>query len=181
MNKQFNSDLIDKWYNFHFQLNTTLLPKKKLRKLLIYFLKKKLTFFQRIFIIIVQFKVKTINNLYKSISHVQMDYIKNDKDILNMFLSFWSEKYETFYSSIREDEYDSIIFSYKILSNDSLIKPLKYKKIIKKNINSKIKIEKIDYDLPNTMDFHLWGEVIHLTKTRAIVRRNSKSNYFINI
>jgi len=110
-----------------------------------------------------------------------MDYIKNDKDILNMFLSFWSEKYETFYSSIREDEYDSIIFSYKILSNDSLIKPLKYKKIIKKNINSKIKIEKIDYDLPNTMDFHLWGEVIHLTKTRAIVRRNSKSNYFINI
>ena len=139
MNKQFNSDLIDKWYNFHFQLNTTLLAKKKLRKLLIYFLKKKLTFFQRIFIIIVQFKVKTINNLYKSISHVQMDYIKNDKEILNMFLSFWSEKYETFYSSIREDEYDSIIFSYKILSNDSLIKPLKYKKIIKKILIQRLK------------------------------------------
>jgi len=51
----------------------------------------------------------------------------------------------------------------------------------RKIINSDIKIEKIKYDLPNTMDFHQWGEVIFLTKTRSIVRRDSKSIYFINI
>jgi len=127
-----HSNLINKWYNFYFEVNNNLISEEIIKEAFNSFLKEKINIFPNDFIIIVQFKVKTIDSLYKSISYVQMDFINNNKEILDMFLYFWSTKYDNFYSSIREDEYSFIVFSYKILSNESLVKPLK-KKINLKN------------------------------------------------
>nr|YP_010130189.1 hypothetical protein KQ422_mgp109 [Clavaria fumosa]QPZ51091.1 hypothetical protein [Clavaria fumosa] len=180
MNNQ--SNLINKWLNYYYELDNNLITEKNIKEAFNSFWIDKINTFKNDFIIVVQFKVKTTDNFYKSISHVQMDYIKNKENILNMFLSFWTIKYEGFYSSIREDRYSFIVFNYKILSKDSLVKPLIHKKELLKLNNSKLKNSNINgYYLPNTMDFHIWGEIIYLSKTRSIVRRDSNSIYFINI
>ena len=49
MNKQINYNLIDKWYNYYFKLNTTLISEENIKEAFNYFMKEKINIFPKDF------------------------------------------------------------------------------------------------------------------------------------
>jgi len=74
-------------------------------------------------IIVIQFKVKLDSGEFRSISRLQMEYIKDYEILLKIFIYYWNNKSEDYYLV----NYSDIIFTYKILSTQIPI-PIKNKK-----------------------------------------------------
>ena len=91
--------------------------------------------------ILVLFKVKSINNQYRTISYMQTINFK-DFDLLNkLFIEYWNLRDEDYYLA----QFSHIVFTYKLISeNDITVK------IQKPSSVNKTKINKIDCFIKNT-------------------------------
>jgi DNA polymerase type B, organellar and viral len=127
-------------------------------------------------LILIQFKIKLLNNSYRSISYLQTVNFNDLNDLIDIFIEFWS---------LRDEDYISlnpshIVYTYKIINDHNNIITTKINR--SKSIKSSDFIKFKGFNLPNTMDFLEWGKVIFKKDTFALVSKiNSKFKYHINI
>jgi len=102
------------------------------------------------------FKIKTINNQYRSISHLQIINIEDFDKLIQLFIECWNIKAEEYYLA----SHSHIIFTYNLLTDINITTKIDDSNILK----NKDKTNKIEtfrfagYNLPNTMDFSSWGD-----------------------
>jgi hypothetical protein len=136
-------------------------------------------------LILIQYKIKLGNNVYRSISYLQTVKFSDLDDLIEIFTEFWN---------LRDEDYISlnptnIVYTYKFIKSTSDIlvdgsentfrTKLNKHKSIKKKISS-IKFK--GFNLPCTMDFSQWGKITNITETSIIIKKlNSKFNYHISI
>jgi len=118
-----NSFILNKWESYHFELKNFLISDSSIKEAFKDFFNNKLKYIPDDFIIVIQFKVKLDSGEFRSISRLQIEYIKDHKNLVKNFIIYWNNKSEDYYVV----NYSHIIFTYKIISIKSKIKPLKNK------------------------------------------------------
>jgi hypothetical protein len=98
-------------------------------------------------LILIQFKIKLLNNSYRSISYLQTVNFNDLNDLTDIFIEFWS---------LRDEDYISlnpshIVYTYKIINDHNNIITTKINR--SKSIKSSDFIKFKGFNLPNTMDF----------------------------
>ena len=103
--------------------------------------------------LLIQFKIKTDSNIYRSISYIQRVNFNDFDKLFQIFLEFMNMKIDNY----QQLEIKEIIFSYLILEDN---KDSKFNEanIIKKDIPF-TKITNPLNNIPNNMDYESWGEV----------------------
>ena len=167
------------WKDYQLKLDNNLLTSINLSYALSKFWIDRLKNINKNQFILIQFKVKLVTGIIRSISHVQTVKKNDYETLLESFNLFWE---------IRSDEYhltsiDSIIFTYKIIPLNSEIKQSKISKHPSINLENKPNFRFNGYNLPCTMDFTSWGEyIIKNDYNKAIVYKlNSKAEYHISL
>lgn len=134
--------------------------------------------------LLIMFKVKNLNNQYKSISYMQTIDLKDIDKLTNIFIEYWGFKPEDY----RLAEITDIVFTYKIVncSIDEIIKP----KLIRPSdraekfniIDSKKWIRFGGYSLPSTMDSTDWGDYHLIDENHIIVyKKGSHLEYHVKL
>ena len=169
------------WNSYSYKLPNKLLTRAEISNALIKFNQSvfsSLSADQYVYII---FKVKTDDNIIRSISTVQRVNKLTSYDLIKVFIEHWelkTDNYEHF-------NIEEIIFNYKLISRESenitaiLNKPLPVRDINKRNFVNLLKVG--TYNFPITMDIFEWGGVdFILNEKEAIVYRNhSSASYHI--
>lgn len=133
----------------------------------------------------IQFKIKTSDNLYKSISYIQTVRISDFDELLQIFNEFWNLKSSDYHEILVKE----VIFSYRrstgIVHETKLIRPLK------SEIENIPSFKYGGFTLPLTMDITKWGNITFYDNyTRAVVTISpihfksndfSKANFSNNI
>jgi len=121
--------------------------------------------------ILIQFKIKIEENNFRSISYLQsINFNQNEIDeLIEIFIGFWESRDEGYHCLNPSD----IVFTFKIISEaeelgeDKL--KIKFNKI-KNNENIKT-INFKGYNLPNTMDYEEWGEIIEEEGRNIMIKK----------
>jgi hypothetical protein len=129
--------------------------------------------------LVVLFKIKSINNQYRTISPMQILEVKDFNQLNEVFLAYWSLKTDDYYVAQISD----IIYTYKLVNTKS--SPLKSKLILpdKFTVNKEgdfdgMKKDNLSfggYNLPNSMNISTWGDIQSITENKYIIYKN-KSN-----
>ena len=115
-NFQFN-----KWNDFTYKLSSQLITDNIIKNSLLDF-KKSISFFfndhllsytNNPFKLAVIFKIKTINNQYRSISHLQIINIEDFNKLIQLFIDCWNIKTEEYYLA----SHSHIIFTYNLITD----------------------------------------------------------------
>jgi hypothetical protein len=130
-------------------------------------------------IMLIQFKIKLSNGVYRSISHVQIITNNDFKSLLDSFYIFWEIKSEEYHSFL----VDSIIYYYKILPLHSKIKNSKITEHPNLNTNDKLLYNLLGYNLPTSMELTTWGEYLLTSACTSarVYKPNSKAIYHIKL
>ena len=183
-----NNNKFNKWYDFSYNLNSQLISENTIKDSLSQFYKiisslneDYLNKSNNSFKLAIIFKIKTVNNQYRSISQLQIINIEDFNKIIKLFIQCWNLKDEEYYLA----PYSEIIFTYSLISDINV-----QTKIDDSNI-SKIKGKKENietmrfggYNLPNTMDFTKWGNYHFLDDKNVIVykKKSSELEYHIEL
>lgn len=162
------NNLTQNWNNFKFDVNSKVISEATIVK--------SIRTFQKVIIktnqnmdskIAVLFKVITQSNQIRTIGPLQITDLNSFKELENIFTIFWSLKSEEYYIS----PYTHIIFQYKFLDKNTDIK-LNKKIDGLNNFDQEKKEDFIKfggYNLPQTMDFTLWGRSHYLEEDHTIV------------
>lgn len=130
--------------------------------------------------LLILFKIKTINNQFKSISYMQTIELQNMHQLEDIFIEYWNLKDEDYHVN----EISDITFTY-YLSDE--LQALKTKLVMANKKNSK---ENLDYrttvisgnKLPNSMDFSTWGDLHYIDDNNYIVyKKASKLEFHIKL
>jgi len=138
--------------------------------------------------VLIQFKIKRDDGLYRSISYIQKTNNKNFELIFSILKEFWQLKSEEYH--IRK--VNQVIFTYIIIPDDKLIeKKNKINKPSDLDTNqARLLSEKIfefnGQQLPLTMDIKKWApeKNIHIDsdyKKAKIYKPNSEATYYVSI
>jgi hypothetical protein len=179
MNNTISQDI---WLDYSYELGYEILSDFTLRIALYALLHKELCSISNNNYILIQLKIRTKENQYKSISYLQRAKKSEFKDLLGSFVEFWELKSENY----KNDTITHIIFTYKILPLDSAITKSKINKplvnILSEEPNKTKDLKTYGYSIPITMDFTEWGDLMYETDKFAIVQRSkTNSKYFITI
>jgi hypothetical protein len=175
-----NFTIINKWIDYHYNLNNKLLSSIQINLSINDLFKNFIELSQNTFISI-QFKIEFNNNQYRSVSFLQTVKLTEKEDLIENFIEFWD---------IRDQDYISlnpsiIIYTYKLISeNNGIIvtSRLNRSKSIILEKESKDSFIFKGYNLPSTMDFTTWGQVLFTSNNFAQVKKyNSNSIYHIVI
>lgn len=135
--------------------------------------------------ILILFKIKTTNNQYRNISHMQIINLSEIDKLKQLFVELWFLRNEDYILAQISD----IILTYKIVSSQGL-----ENKLLKTNENGKPYENNIDeesnrennkitfsgYNLPGTMDIEEWGYVQFISENKAIVyKKKSHLEYHV--
>lgn len=126
--------------------------------------------------------MKTINHQYRTISPLQIVDIEDLSYLSDLFNEFLNLKSEEYYVAA----YSDIIFTYKVVDIHNLETKILSPEKIKAEQSNKLLIESVTrfggYNLPNTMDFTLWGNCHFLDDNNAIVyKHSSQLEYHIEL
>lgn len=133
--------------------------------------------------LLILFKVKTINNQYRTIGPLQIVDINDDLQSLSeLFIKFWSLRSEEYFLAPHSD----IVFTYKLIDSNNLetkiLTPEKLNKNQKQLTDSLGYTTFGGYNLPNNMDFTTWGDCQFLDFNNAIVyKKSSQLEYHIKL
>lgn len=149
---QINNNLtLNKWNDYNFNLDSQIITenliKRSLSSLQSYIFSSSTLPVSKSLKLLILFKVKTINNQYRTISYMQTIDIKDFHLLNQLFIEYWHLKSEDYYLA----EYSHIIYTYKILDVNLETKILKAEKL-----NKKYKIDTFKFGgflLPSSMDF----------------------------
>lgn len=171
---------LNKWYDYTYKINDQILLAEHIEYAVKNFWLQIVEQIEDYQYILIQFKLKTIESEYRTVSYVQT-INKNDlDDLILIFKEYWN---------IRTDDYhilsiDSIIFTYKILTKQGKIGKTK---IIPHN---KILIQKnkpfsfSGISLPNTMDITKWSGKVIFNEDYNVAKvflNNSPKEYHIQL
>ena len=106
------AQIYNKWLDYEFKLKNRILTKIILKKSLTKLWDEQIKNLYKDKIILIQFKIKSGNDLFRSIYYVQNIKKSNFKELDEIFYEFWDTKSKN-YKSLK---LNSIIFTYKILS-----------------------------------------------------------------
>ena len=121
--------------------------------------------------LLVLFKIKTGDNLFRTISSLQR-VNKNDREVLlNSFYEYWDLKYENYLQFSIEE----IHFSYKILDLSEKIKGSKINVPKKDSIKPNL-LKFGSFNFPKTMDLFEWGNVDFINNDRDAIVYKPHSN-----
>lgn len=171
---------LNKWYEFRFSLQGNIILAQHIEVALREFWLKVVDYLDENYYIVIQFKLLTVDNEYRSISYLQT-VNKNDLNRLtNNFIEYWL---------LRTDEYhqmaiDSIIFDYKLYQKSVKYAETNINKHQKVIIQQNKPIVFGGYKLPTNMDITTWsGNVKFFSDyTKAIVYlSDSKREYHIQL
>jgi|SRR5882724_472761 len=111
-----HSPLWNKWMDYQLTLDNQILTSQKLKYSFNKFWSEVIfnNFIDNQFILI-QFKIKLTNGLFRSISHVQIVKNSDYETLLDSFYVFWEIKSEEYHIL----KLESIIFTYKIVPLDN--------------------------------------------------------------
>lgn len=169
-----NNIIFNKWTDFYYELDPQIITKNKIIAALSK-LYSELNQLSNDLTILIQFKIKIDNNNFRSISYLQSINIDQFNELKDIFIEFWNFKDED-YISLKASH---IIFTYKIINpNFYKIKPKinRTKLLYDNTINFK------GYNLPNTMDYHKWGNIISESDNFVLIKKYySKLFYYINV
>ena len=150
MNKQLN---FNKWQQFPYRLTNNVIGLGEIAQALNLFNKNVLDKLTDQYILII-FKIRTSDNLYRTISSLQR-INKDDRDkMLSLFREYWNLKIDNY----SQDKLTEIIFQYKIIDTASLITSSLINKP-RTAQNSKKALKFGSFKLPQTMDLYQWGDV----------------------
>ena len=135
--------------------------------------------------ILLQLKIcSSDKSIFRSISTIER-YSKSEfSEVYDIFKSFWNLQMDDYIEIVNEPR---IIISYNIVpneyNNNNNTNRIKNKNYISSNHEPQKYEPKIKgYNLPTTMDFREWGEsIINVCNTKAIVKKNSKVKYEVEI
>lgn len=131
--------------------------------------------------LLILFKVKTVNNQYRTISPLQIIDIGDISELNQLFIEYWNIKSEDYYLA----SYSDLIFTFKILETNmskKIIKPGNDKSVVI-GVESKTRSLRFGgYSLPASMDFTVWGDYHFTGDNSAIVyKRSSPLEYHIQL
>nr|BAM29340.1 dnapol [Lentinula edodes] len=137
--------------------------------------------------LLILFKVKTINNQYRTITPMQIIDLCNISELNQLFIEYWNLKSEDYYLAA----YSDIVFTYKILDTNlsrKIISP-ESKGSLGKMVDSKSKSKSQigalrfgGYNLPPSMDLTKWGYYQFTGDNSAIVYKKwSQLEYHIQL
>ncbi len=222
MNTTTKEVIINKWSDYLFKIDTeatlhlsqlNIVTENKISLAVEYFkellfINSNITFKEKSnsdYKLLIIFKIKTINNQFRSISYMQIIRLDEIDILKNIFIEFWSLKTEDYYLA----KISYIIFTYKIVSASGLERKnfksnescLSYEPSLdtrdvqnKEIINSDAylpttttptptEINKMSFgghNLPATMDIEIWGDVQFISETKAIVyKKGSNREYHV--
>jgi len=182
-----NNYNFNKWEDFSYKLNSQLISDITIKDSLLQFYKIISSLNEDLlnnsnisFKLAIIFKIKTINNQYRSISHLQIINIEDFDKLIQLFIECWNIKAEEYYLA----PHSHIIFTYNLLTDINITTKIDDSNILK----NKDKTNKIEtfrfagYNLPNTMDFTTWGDYHFLDERNVIVhKKSSKLEYHIEL
>nr|YP_025890.1 DNA-directed DNA polymerase [Moniliophthora perniciosa]AAQ74286.1 DNA-directed DNA polymerase [Moniliophthora perniciosa] len=177
-NKKINNvcSIINKWNDFSFKINSNFITDN--------LIKISLTSFKAYLLnnidknlsikILILFKIKTINNQYRTISYMQCIDIKDFELLNKIFIEYWNLRSDDYYLA----QFSHIIFTYKIIKLEKYSLLDQETKIVKVNdINkNELKTNSLKYgrfNIPSTMDFNLWGVAHWIDDSSIIVYKSS--------
>lgn len=165
----------NKWIDYYYKLENQILTERHIIDALFSLFEIFPSSIEDNSLILIQFKIKFLDNNYRSISYLQSVTINDLNELKDIFIEFWN---------LRDEDYISlnpshIIFTYKIINNDLLTETkLNRSRSVKTVPSFNFK----GYNLPKTMDYSKWGLIISETTSFCIVKKqNSKLYYHINI
>ena len=180
------------WKDYDYNLNNSIITDESIKNSLSHFFKDKLSKLSKEQNILSMFKVKYDTGTYRSISRLQKTNLREYKELTNIFIEYWSNKKEEYHLSPVLD----IVYSYKILpleasslspsiststSVDTQSPEVQNRHLIYRNTQN---FKFHGYNLPTTMDFTQWGEIIHESDSSTfyiIEKMNSKAFYLISV
>jgi hypothetical protein len=179
---QRNHYTYNKWYSYYFTLDRVALIILN-EKCLSLALKSLWNNLQETFdsntLISIQFKVRYEIGVYRSLSYIQTVKLNEYEELLELFIEFLNLKDEE-YISLKPN---SIVFTFQLLSPDNGI--ITSSKINRRKSQQSSNIQTFNFkgwNLPNTMDYSEWGEIISESENLILVKkRNSNAIYNITL
>lgn len=170
------------WLDYSYELGNDILSEFTLRIALSSLLYNELSSISDNNYILIQFKIITKEKQYKAISYLQRAKKSEFSELLDSFLEFLNLKSENY----KNDTITHIIFTYKVLSLDTAItnskinRPQQNKRLEESNLIKDLKT--YGYNIPITMDYTKWGDLVYETDKFIIVQKSkSNSRYLITI
>lgn len=181
-NPHFQKNLLyNKWYDFSYEITNNLITNNIIKSSLFSFknylytsniLENALLLIHNKYRLMINFKIKTVNNQYRTISYIQCIDIIDFDQLEQIFIEYWNLRSEDYYLA----QYSDIIFTYKLLdvneNNQSQMK-VKLIKADERTKNKKKVLKFGGFHIPNTMDFYFWGQVHWLDDNNVIVYKTS--------
>ena len=167
---------INKWLTFNYEITGNLITSNQIELACIKFYKDVLTHLKDDQYILIIFRIKTSDNLYRNISTFQTISKLNIKEFINICNEYWLIKTENYI----QEEIIEIKFNYKIIGGSLSITTSKIN-----SLNNKLDKPKLlkfkSFNFPQTMDITQWGNVhFMLNDSEAIVYKfRSKAQYHI--
>lgn len=171
-----NKLILNKWLSYIYKLDNNLLTPNHLKLALNGFNNEILNHLDDKQYMLLVFKIKTTDKMYRSISTLQRINKFDIEDLEEVYNEFWELKNSN-YSQVQIAE---ILLEYKLIDDSFNIKTSKINKPKKYRVKPNT-LNCGGFNLPQTMDLFEWGEVNFMfNETTAIVYKfKSKAEYHV--
>jgi hypothetical protein len=167
------------WINFYYKLENNKIDQIQIKESLLSLFNKKFNKLNENQIILIMFKLKQNPIKFRSISLTQKVKVKDFVLLPEFFNECWLSKSKEDY---QDQEWNYIIFSYKILELNSYITETKLLKNYETNISLRNSYKFEGYSLPNNVNYKSWGSIIFESDIITLITEyNSSIIYFIKV